>query len=62
MINTPSTPITWNEQKAKLKAKFGILVDSDLNYSEEKKDDMFRKLQEKLGHTKAELEAIIDLV
>lgn len=49
----------WNEQKVKLKAKFSTLTDADLHYEEGKKDDMFTKIQEKLGKTKNELQTII---
>ncbi|MFZ4058351.1 MAG: general stress protein CsbD [Ferruginibacter sp.] len=49
----------WNEQKAKLKAKFTTLVDADLRYLDGKKDEMMNKLQIKLGKTKDELSKII---
>ena len=61
MTDAPGTTLTWNEQKAKLKSKFGLLVDSDLNYTEENKEKMFSRLHEKLGHTRAELEAIMNV-
>ena len=50
----------WNEQKGKLKKKFATLTDSDLVYTEGKKDDMLVKLQIKLGKTKEELVKIIE--
>ncbi len=50
---------TWNEQKGKLKQKFALLTDDDLLYDEGKKDEMFGKLQIKLGKTKEELHKII---
>jgi uncharacterized protein YjbJ (UPF0337 family) len=43
----------WNEQK------FAILTDNDLMFAEGKKDEMFGKLQVKLGKTKEELYKII---
>ena len=49
----------WNEQKGKLKQAFGVLTDNDLMFKEGKKDEMFGKLQIKLGKTKEELDAII---
>ena len=61
MTDSPSTPLTWDEQKAKLKSKFGLLVDSDLNYTEENKEKMFSRLNEKLGHTRSELEAFMSV-
>lgn len=50
----------WNEQKAKLKKKFAILTDNDLMYEEGKKEEMYAKLQVKLGKSKEELNKIID--
>ena len=50
----------WNEQKGKLKKKFGILTDNDLMYEEGKEDEMYGRLQIKLGKTKEELHKIID--
>jgi uncharacterized protein YjbJ (UPF0337 family) len=49
----------WTEQKGKLKAQFSNLTDSDLHYENGKKDEMFDKIQTKLGKTKEELAAII---
>lgn len=48
----------WNEQKGKLKQKFAQLTDNDLMYEEGKKDEMFGKLQIKLGKTVDELKQI----
>ncbi|MRR21596.1 CsbD family protein [bacterium] len=49
----------WNEQKGKLKQKFAILTDNDLMFAEGKKDEMFGKLQAKLGKTKEEFYKIL---
>ena len=59
MSNNQPTPVSWNEQKAKLKARFAILTEADLNFTEGKKEQMLNKVQEKLGRTKEELEKII---
>jgi uncharacterized protein YjbJ (UPF0337 family) len=50
----------WNEQKGKLKQKFAALTDNDLMFAEGKKEEMFGKLQIKLGKTKDELHEIIE--
>jgi uncharacterized protein YjbJ (UPF0337 family) len=50
---------TWNEKKVKLKQKFTILMDNDLSFKEGNKEEMFLKLQNKLGKTKEELLKII---
>ncbi|MDX9947534.1 MAG: CsbD family protein [Bacteroidales bacterium] len=49
----------WNEQKAKLKQKFAVLTDDDLMYEEGRKEEMYAKLQIKLGKTKEDLHKII---
>ena len=59
MIHTTEVKGNWNEQKGKLKQKFAALTDNDLLFAEGKKDEMFGRLQQKLGKTKAELEAIV---
>jgi uncharacterized protein YjbJ (UPF0337 family) len=60
VATTPATPKgNWNEQKGKLKAQFSTLTDSDLHYENGKKDEMFSKIQVKIGKTKEELDTII---
>jgi len=49
----------WNEQKGKLKQKFAVLTDNDLMYEEGKQDEMYGRLQKKLGKSKEELQKII---
>ena len=49
----------WHDQKGKLKKKFAILTDDDLLLNEGKQEEMFGKLQIKLGKTKEELQKII---
>lgn len=49
----------WSEQKGKLKSKFPVLTDADLTYENGKKDEMFGKIEKKLGKTKQELHDII---
>ncbi len=49
----------WDQLKGKLKQKFAELTDNDLMFAEGKKDEMFGKLEIKLGKTKAELHKII---
>jgi len=51
---------SWNDTKVKLKQKFSILLDNDLNFVEGYKDDMILKLQAKLNKTKEELTKIIE--
>lgn len=58
-MNTTEIKGNWNEQKGKLKMKFAVLTDNDLMFEEGKKDEMFGRLQIKLGKSKEELEKLI---
>lgn len=58
-MNTTEVKGNWNEQKGKLKQKFAILTDNDLMFTEGKKEEMYGRLQKKLGKTKQELKTII---
>lgn len=49
----------WNEQKGKLKQKYASLTDNDLMFEEGKEEEMYGKLQIKLGKTKEELHKIL---
>jgi len=58
-MNTTAVKGNWNEQKGRLKQKFAMLTDNDLMFAEGKKDEMFGRLQVKLGKSKEELQKII---
>ena len=49
----------WNEWKGKLKQQYASLTDDDLLYEEGKEDELYGKLQEKLGKTKDEVKKFI---
>jgi len=49
----------WNEQKGKLKKRFAVLTDNDLMFEGGKREELFGKLQIKLGKSKEELDKII---
>jgi uncharacterized protein YjbJ (UPF0337 family) len=59
-MNTIEMKGNWNEQKGKLKQKFAMLTDNDLMFAKGKKDEMYGRLQVKLGKTKEELMSIIE--
>ena len=59
-MNTTEVKGNWNEQKGKLKQKFATLTDNDLMFEEGKKDEMYGRLQIKLGKSKEELHKIIE--
>ncbi|NOU48293.1 MAG: CsbD family protein [Bacteroidales bacterium] len=58
-MNTTQLQGTWNELKAKLKMKFAVLTDNDLMFEEARKEEMYGRLQNKLGKTKDEIIKII---
>jgi len=60
MTNITELKGNWNEQKGKLKQKFAILTDNDLMFQEGEQEEMFGKLQIKLGRTKEQLRDIIE--
>jgi uncharacterized protein YjbJ (UPF0337 family) len=51
---------SWNEAKGKLKQKYAQLTDDDLVYAEGKEDELYGRLQQKLGKTREELREEID--
>ena len=59
-MNTTELKGNWNEQKGKLKQQFAVLTDNDLMFEEGKQDEMFGRLQIKLGKTKDELRKFIE--
>jgi uncharacterized protein YjbJ (UPF0337 family) len=58
-MNTTEVKGNWNEQKGKLKQKFGFLTDNDLMFEEGKEDEMLGRLQITLGKTKDDLRKLI---
>ena len=58
-MNATEAKGNWNEQKGRLKQKFAILTDNDLLFEDGKNEEMFGKLQIKLGKSKEELRKII---
>lgn len=49
----------WNQMKGKLKQKYSDLTDDDLTFQEGKEDELYGRLQEKLGKTKDEVKEIV---
>ncbi len=60
MPNSKEIEGNWNEMKGKLKQKYADLTDDDLMYEEGKEDEMWGKLQQKLGKTKKEINSLFD--
>ncbi|HEX8270181.1 MAG TPA: CsbD family protein [Flavobacterium sp.] len=60
MPNSREVEGNWNELKGKMKQKFADLTDDDLLYEEGKEDEMWGKLQQKLGKTEKEIKSMLD--
>ena len=58
-MNTTEIKGNWNELKGKMKQKFADLNDDDLLYEEGKEDELYGRLQQKLGKTKDEVKKFI---
>ena len=58
-MNSTEMKGNWEQQKGKLKQKFATLTDNDLLFAAGKKEEMFGRLETKLGKTKDELHKII---
>ncbi|WP_395748967.1 CsbD family protein [Prosthecobacter sp.] len=50
----------WNEMKGKLKQKFANLTDDDVLYEKGKEDELYGRLQKRLGKTRAEVDNILN--
>lgn len=46
----------WNEFKGRLKQAYAELTDDDLTYAEGKENELWGRLQQKLGKTKEDIE------
>lgn len=59
IMNSTEIKGNWNELKGKLKQKYADLTEDDLMYAEGKEDEIYGRLQQKLGKTKEEVQQII---
>ncbi len=50
----------WNTAKGKLKQKYAELTDDDLLYVEGKEDELYGRLQKRLGKSREEVEKILE--
>jgi len=50
----------WNELKGKLKKSYAELTDDDLLYEEGREDELYGKLQQRLGKTKEEVKKLFE--
>lgn len=54
-MNTTSLKGKWNEIKGKIKKEYADLTDDDLLYEEGKEDELYGRIQQKIGKTKDEV-------
>lgn len=47
---------TWNKVKGKLKQKYAMLTNDDLVFVEGKEEELYGRLQKRLGKTKEEIQ------
>lgn len=59
-MNAQTLKGNWNELKGKLKQKYADLTDDDLLYAEGKEDELYGKLQQRLGKTREEIQKELD--
>lgn len=51
---------TWNELKGKLKQQYAQLTDDDLVLAEGKEEELYGRLQKRLGKTREEIRKLIE--
>jgi uncharacterized protein YjbJ (UPF0337 family) len=54
-MNTLQLKGVWNEVKGKLKQKYATLTDDDVTLVEGKEEELYGRLQQRLGKTKEEI-------
>lgn len=59
-MNTTDLKGKWNELKGKLKQQYADLTDDDLLYVEGKEDELYGRIQQKVGKSKEEVKDMID--
>lgn len=58
-MNSTTLKGNWNELKGKLKQKYADLTDDDLMYVEGQEDELYGKIQKKIGKSKDEVKEMI---
>ena len=58
-MNTTTMIGNWNELKGKLKQEFADLTDDDLLYIEGKEDELYGRIQKRIGKSKDEVKKMI---
>ncbi|NMH24651.1 CsbD family protein [Flavobacterium solisilvae] len=58
-MNTTELAGKWNELKGVLKQKYADLTDDDLLFVEGKEEELYGRIQQKIGKTKDEIKKMI---
>jgi len=58
-MNTKELAGKWNELKGVLKQKYADLTDDDLLFVEGKEEELYGRIQQKIGKTKDEIKKMI---
>lgn len=53
---------TWNQVKGKLRQKYATLTDDDHTFTEGKEEELYDRLQKRLGKTKEEIKKEIESI
>ena len=59
-MNTTEMKGNWHELKGKLKQQFADLTDNDLMYEEGKEEELYGRIQVKLGKSKEEVKKLFE--
>lgn len=59
-MNTTELKGNWHELKGKLKKEYADLTDNDLLYVEGQEEELYGRLQTRLGKSKDELRKLFD--
>lgn len=60
MVNKTTVKGNWNMVKGKLKEAYGTLTDDDLMYEEGKEDELYGRIQNRIGKGRDEVKRMID--
>ncbi|WP_396192130.1 CsbD family protein [Flavobacterium sp.] len=58
-MNSTELKGKWNELKGTLKQKYAELTDDDLLFEEGKEDELYGRIQQRIGSTKEEIKKMI---
>ncbi|GEC79535.1 CsbD family protein [Flavobacterium aquatile] len=58
-MNSTELKGKWNELKGTLKQKYADLTDDDLLFEEGKEDELYGRIQQRIGSTKEEIKKMI---